>query len=149
MQQQPLAEFVGDRSRLQLPYSLSLLGAEFPRLPLDVVESTQQLQRFLGRCALVVYPQIVEFPARMRKAANLGDSRSEQALVARIVVADDLPDQPSRNVRVRRGAAVGEVVNDRVQAIELRRAVAPDIRPVRAPLARLEHRHRRLVGVQH
>ena len=50
---------------------------------------------------------------------------------------------------MRRGAAVGEVVNDGVHGIELRRAVAPDVRPVRLALARLEHRHRRLVGVQH
>ena len=71
LQQQPFAQLVGDRPRLQLPHSSSLLGAHFPRLPLDIVEGTEQLQRFLGQCAVVVAPQIVEFPARMREAANL------------------------------------------------------------------------------
>ena len=46
VQQQPFAQIVGDRPRLQLPHSLSLLGAHFPRPPLDIVECTEQLQRF-------------------------------------------------------------------------------------------------------
>ncbi len=150
LQQQPLAKLVGDRSRLPLPYSLSLPGAQFPRLAFDIVELSEQLQRFLGQRALVVDPQIVEFPARVRQTPNLGHPLGEQPLVPRVVVADELPRPAVEELlRVRRGTAVGEVVNDGLHGIELRRAVAPDVRTVRAPLARLEHRHRRLVGVQH
>ena len=47
------------------------------------------------------------------------------------------------------GAALGEVEHHRLDRVEARRAVAPQVRPVRLAVARLEHRHRRLVGVQH
>jgi hypothetical protein len=46
-------------------------------------------------------------------------------------------------------AAVGEVEDDRLDRVEARRAVAPQGRPVRLAVARLEHGHRRLVGMQH
>ncbi len=41
LQQQPFAQLVGDRLRLQLPYLLSLLGAQFLRLALDIVELSE------------------------------------------------------------------------------------------------------------
>ena len=46
-------------------------------------------------------------------------------------------------------AGLGEVEHDTLDRIEGRRAVAPQIRPMRLAVARLEHRHRGLVGVQH
>jgi hypothetical protein len=45
-------------------------------------------------------------------------------------------------------SAVGEVEDDRLDRIEGRRAVAPQVRSVRLAVARLEHCHRRLIGVQ-
>jgi hypothetical protein len=56
-----------------LSYSLSLLGAKFPRLPLDIVESTKQLQRFLRQWALVVYPQIDAAIATARSTGSRVD----------------------------------------------------------------------------
>ena len=56
LQQQPFAQLVGDRLRLPLPYSRSLPGAQFPCLAFDIVELSEQLQRFLGQRALVVDP---------------------------------------------------------------------------------------------
>jgi hypothetical protein len=46
-------------------------------------------------------------------------------------------------------AALGEVEHHGLHGVEPRGAVAPQVRAVRLAKARLEHRHRRLVGVQH
>jgi hypothetical protein len=54
-----------------------------------------------------------------------------------------------KSLHVAPSAGLGEVEHDTLDRIEGRRAVAPQIRPMRLAVARLEHRHRRLVGVQH
>ena len=46
-------------------------------------------------------------------------------------------------------AAVQEVVHHRLEVFEDTRAVRPQVGLVRLLLVRREHRHRRLVGVQH
>ena len=56
---------------------MSLLGAEIVRFALEVIQLTEQLERFFGQGALVVEPQIAEFPSRMREAAHLGDALSK------------------------------------------------------------------------
>ena len=101
---------------MQLPHASSLLGAHVVHLPLDLVECTEQLQRFLGQCAVVVAPQIVEFPARMREAANLGHARGEQRLVSRVVVAHELTRPAGEKfLRVHGSATVREIVNDAIR----------------------------------
>ena len=126
-----------------------MLAAQVPCLALNVVELAEELQRFLGEGALVVDPQIVEFPARVRKTPNLDHALSEQPLVPRVVVADELAAPAVEEVLgMRRAAALSEVVHDGVQGIELGRAVAPDVCAVRLALAGDQHRDRCFVSVQ-
>jgi hypothetical protein len=47
------------------------------------------------------------------------------------------------------GAALGKVEHHGLQRIEHRRAVAPEVGAVRLAVTRFQHRHRRLVSVQH
>jgi hypothetical protein len=46
-------------------------------------------------------------------------------------------------------AALGEVEDDGLDRVERCRAAAPQVRTMRLAVARLEHRHRRLIGMQH
>jgi len=46
-------------------------------------------------------------------------------------------------------AALGKIVDDHLKIIVFTRAVAPQIRPVCAAKTGFEHRHRRLIRVQH
>ena len=80
VQRQPLVQLIGDRPPLQRSHSPSLLAAQFPGLALKVVELAEELQRFFGQETLVVDPQIVELPARMREAIKLSNSSGKQPM---------------------------------------------------------------------
>ena len=66
-----------------------------------------------------------------------------------------MPRQPllystsEERLRVPSARLSGEIEDDGLHRVEARRAVAPQVRAVRLAAARREHRHRRLVGVQH
>jgi hypothetical protein len=49
---------------------LSLLGIQLAHLLLDLIQSSEVLQRFLGDYTLVIGPQIVEFAPRVRETAR-------------------------------------------------------------------------------
>jgi hypothetical protein len=107
-------------------------------------------QRFLGELAAVVGPQLVELAPRMSQAGGLGHALRDQRLVAAAVITDQ---RASSLAQERHGvlacAAVGKVVDDDLVRLELLRAVAPQVGPVRLAAAGVERRHRHLVGMQH
>jgi len=91
----------------------------------------------------------------MGQASGLGHAQLEQRLVATEVVAHEfaapavLTGQSEEVTGVLPGACFGKVEYDRLDLGHACRAVAPQVRPMRLAVARLEHGHRRLVGVQH
>jgi len=100
-------------------------------------------------------PQLAEFSARVRKATSIGHALFEHRLVAREVVADECVAPgivfftgSKELARVLPGARLGEVEDYDLDGIEARCAIAPEVGLVSLALAGLEHRYRRLVGVQ-
>ena len=140
----------GPRLRSLLAYSQSRLGVQVADLVLHLVEPAEQLQRLLRDLALVVGPQVVELASWVRQAAGFGDAGLEERLVAAVVVAHECAAPVGEErLGVTPGAAVGEVEDHRLARLERTRAVAPQVGPVRLAVARLEHRHWRLVDMQH
>jgi hypothetical protein len=106
----------------------------------------------------VVGPQLVELAPRVHQAAHLGYAQLEAGVVAREVVADELAVpavlagvgvQAQEAAYMLPATPLGEVEHDRLERVVGGGAVSPDVGPVRLLVARLEHRHRGLVGVQH
>src|SRR5579863_8808534 len=92
----------------------------------------------------------MELPARVRHAADLDDAILEERLVARVVVTDELAGPGTQELTgMQATAAVVKVVDHSSQFIVFAAAVAPQIRAVRSPKTWLEHRHRRLIGMEH
>ena len=91
-----------------------LVGIQFLRLALDVVQHAEQLERFLGDLALVVGPQIVKLASGVRQAPGFGNTLSEQGLVAAEVVAHQraLP-LAQEGTRMLAGTRFGEVERKR------------------------------------
>ena len=86
----------------------------------------------------------------MGHAARFDDTALEESLVTSIVVADELPRPVTQELAGMHAAAtLGKVINDGLKLIVFARAVAPEVRPMRASQARLQHWHRRLIRVQY
>lgn len=97
-----------------------------------------------------------ELAARVRHAAHLGDAAvEEQRLVSRVVVAYEaaLPGAlgavTEERTRMLARAALGEVVDHGAHILERAAGVGPEIGAMRLACAGCQHRHRRLVVVQH
>ncbi len=150
LRQQPRLQRVGRRPALLLPKQASLLGIQFLRLPLDVVQHAEQLERVFGNLALVIGPQLVELAPGMRHAARFGNARPEQCLVAAVVVAHQRAAPIAQeDTRMLAATGLGEVEHHRLHRAHAGAAIAPQVRPVRLAMSRLEHRHRRLIRMQH
>lgn len=138
-----------------LAYSPSLVRHQLSDFTLDGVELAEELQRLLANLAALIGPEFVELAPRVRQATGLGDAELEACLVATEVVAHQraapamLAQQPEEGASMLAAPAVGEVEHHSAQRAVARRAVAPEVRPVCLAVAGLEHRHRRLVGMQH
>src|SRR5437867_3489406 len=151
----PRVQRIGDRLGLVSSREAPLLGIELLHLAFDLVQFYEELQRVFGDLALVVGPQVEELAARVCKTSALSDALREQRVVALEVVACEraapasLAGVTQELHRMLAGTAVGEVEDDDLLIFERGGAVAPQVRTVRFAVARLEHRHRRLVGVQH
>src|SRR5580693_4324546 len=74
----------------------------------------------------------------MGHAAYFDDAAIEEGFVAGVVVADELASPVTQErLRMRATAAVREVVDDSLQVVVFARAVAPEIRAMRAAEAGL------------
>ena len=107
-------------------------------------------QRLLSNLALVVGMQVEEFPARMRHAARFGYAVGDQGLVTRVIVANEgaapvAEEFPGMLAR----PTVGKVIDHRLDRFEGANAVRPQISPMRLASARIKHRHRCFIGMQH
>src|SRR5215469_2421002 len=130
--------------------SADRIEALLTRLGLDIVEQPVIQQRLGGNLAAPVLVQLLPLPARVSHATDLGDAALEERLVSGEVIADELAG-PAAEERsgVMAPATLGKVIHHQRDRIELRRPVAPKVRLVRVAQAGLEHRYRRLIGVQH
>lgn len=94
----------------------------------------------------------MELAACVRHAANLRHAELEVSLLVAELVAHELAAPALLTWQAEEGpcmlaaAAIGEVENDGLDRVELRRAIAPQVGAVRLAVPRLEHRHRCLVG---
>ena len=149
--------FKGVRNRLGSLESKrsSVFRTEPGCITLDVVQRLEELQRLLAHLALVVGPEFVELATSVGHAAHLGHAQVEALLVPTEVV-DDQAAPPARVgaefeevPRVLTTAGLSEVEDHRSDVVELRRAPAPHVSPVRLALAGLEHGDWRFVGMQH
>lgn len=94
----------------------------------------------------------IEFTDRTRIAEtpDLGHAARERGAVAVEVVGDELAAPTSEEASgMLTGSAFREVVDDRLQGIVRRGAVAPDVSSMGFALAGRQHRYRRLVGMEH
>ena len=129
---------------------LARLGIELTGLLLDGVEGGDPLQRLAGDLALPVFLKLEELAPGVGHAARFRDALGDQGLVARVVVADEGAAPVAEEVPgVLAGAAVGKVVDHRPHRIVGADAVGPQVGPMGLAGPGVEHRHRRLVGVQH
>ncbi len=148
--EQPSMEGIGDRPSSFLAYGVPSVWVKLRYVTLHFVQRAEVPQRRLGQFALVLDVQIEELPARMGKASDLGDPVLEASLVAAVVIAHQLAAPlAEESAGMLAGAAVGEVVNHCLQISELRGAVCLQVSAMGLALARREHLHRCLVGVQH
>ncbi len=124
--------------------------AQVLEAPLDAVQRADVLQRLGGQFTLIGDVQVVELATGMRQAADLGDALAEPRLVAGVVVTHQLaPPVAQEGAGVFARPTRGEVVDRGLQVGERCAAVRPHIGPVGFLLARGQHGHRGLVGVQH
>ena len=146
----PFMQRIEDGLGVLLPHGLALIGIELLGIALDVVDLGELLQGEPGDLAFVCRMQVKEFAPGVRQAADLGHAAGDRGLVTSEVVADQCPlpvAQEAAGMLARSGLT--EVVHHRLHVFEGPWRVGPQVSPVRSALARLEHLHRRFVGVQH
>src|SRR5262249_54801608 len=91
---------------------------------------------------------VVELAPRVCETAYSQHASIEECLVAGVVIADQLARPAVEEAaHMLTAAAFGKVVNHCCHRPILSRAIAPEIRSMRVPESRLEHRHRSLVRV--
>ena len=72
MRDPPLPQRLGDQFGSQLPQPVALLGIEFARQTLDLVDRPNEIERFACERALVTDSQLMELAPRVRQATRLG-----------------------------------------------------------------------------
>ena len=122
---------------------------EFGHLALDDVELLEIRERLAGDLALMAGVQIKEFPPRMGHAAGFGHALGNQRLVARVIVAYQRAAPLTQEaLRMLAGTTFGEVIDDRLDRFEGANTVGLQVGAMRLAGAGIEHRHRRLIGMQ-
>ena len=149
LQGHPLVQCIEHRFTVLLPDGLALIGVQLLDLAFDVVNLGELLQCEPGDLAFVGRMQVKEFAPGVRQATHLGHATGDQGLVAGEVVAGQRPFPVAQEVAgVLTGPGFAEVVDNGLHVFEHPWCVDPQVGPVRSSLARLEHLHRRFVGVQ-
>ena len=85
----------------------------------------------------------------MGHAAGFGHALGNQRLVARVIVAYQRAAPLTQEaLRMLAGTTFGEVIDDRLDRFEGANTVGPQVGAMRLAGAGIEHRHRRLIGMQ-
>ena len=141
-----------------LATSSSFFGIEIFERGFDLIETSKQLDGFLGDPALVIGPEIEEFAPGVRQATGLGHAFGKERFIARVIVTHEsaappklgaLIVKPKKLTSVLARAAIGKVKDNGRDRIVGCGAIAPQISTVRFALARAEHRDWGLINVQH
>ena len=141
---------IGNRFCLRLPHQPAGLGIQVLHLALHLVELPEVFEGVPSNLALVGFEQVEELAPRMRQASALGHALGQSRLVARVVVAHQLATPAvQERLGILARTRLGKVVDDGFDVLEGPRAVRPQVRAVCLAVARFEHRHRCLVGVEH
>lgn len=129
---------------------LALVGADPLGLTFHGIDLGKLLQREFGNLTLVGRVQVEELAPCMRQAAHLGHATGDQRLVAaEVVTGQTAPPVAQECPSMFTRARFAEVVDHGLHIFECPRGVGPEVGPVRLAVARLEHLHRRLIGMQH
>ena len=84
------------------------------------------------------------------QTSRLGDAQSERLLItSKVITYQRAFPLSQKGAGMFTRAAFAEVVDHRLQIFKGPRCIGPQVSSVRFLIARLEHRHRRLVGMKH
>ena len=150
LQQHPLVQSIEQWFGFGLPDAQPFVSTEIFDFPLDLVQLRNVRQRLLGNLTLVADMQVKELAPGVRHATDLGDGGTEAGLVAtEVVTHQSTTPVAQKGSCMFTGAGFTEVVDHGLQIFKGSRRIGPEVGPVRLLIARLEHRHRGFISMQH
>ncbi|NYT58341.1 hypothetical protein H0A65_05315 [Alcaligenaceae bacterium] len=143
-------EFVGERLGLGLASLPSFLSGKRLELTLNGIKLIEVFDCLLGHWALARFIQIKQAPARMRHAANLGNTLLEAGFISTVVVADQFSAPVAQEgPGMSTATPFGKVVNDTLKILEDAGGIGPQIRTMGLFAPRLQYLHGCFVSMHH
>jgi len=150
LQGEPVMEGAGDRRRARLPGLEPLLGFAILDQLFNGIKLPDPFDGIGRELALIGDVQFHEVAPGVSQATRFDNLGAEARLVAAEIVANQVSlPVAEEGPGMLAGAAVGEVVDHRLQGFELAGGVGPQIAAVGLAGAGRQHCHRGFVGLHH